>query len=102
MATVPWDEHLSTLYAQTTRKVTDCAKACSDMASHVVVEVWRLQQLALEEVVSVEGIRQGGGSKGWYIRCQLASVHQDCADYVRANSSAKRRETLLPYHLQSF
>jgi hypothetical protein len=46
-----------------TRKVTNCAKTCGNMASHVIFEVSGLQQLALEEVVPGKGVRYGRGRR---------------------------------------
>jgi hypothetical protein len=45
------------------RIATNCAKACSYMTGHVVFEIFGLQQLMLEEIISVKGVRREGGSR---------------------------------------
>ena len=70
------------------------------MASHVVFKIWRLQQLALEEVISVDGVKQERNKGVKNVRRQLAGVHQDSTDYIWTYSSTKGRETLLSHHLR--
>ena len=69
------------------------------MASHIIFKIRRLQQLALEEVISVKDVRQGWDERVKNVRRQLAGVHQDSTDYIWTYSSTKGGETLLSHHL---
>ena len=61
MAIVPWNEHLSVVRRWVPRTNTNCAKACGYMAGHVIFEIFGLQQLVLEEIISVKGVRREKG-----------------------------------------